>query len=266
MMFQTIMFGLTMEGTSLQNIVLILLIIAVAVYGYLEIKRLKTAVANLEKILNDRKVPYTPPTKTATFVQSFRPQETTVPISSQTQVISPVEPLKPDLDHVPKESELSELMISDEEEYDSYDLKYHHQDTPPIEKVVPTEPNKEQGSVDVSDSHQISILDDTTEPEESGRSIYVYGKTYKKPETKEEEVDILLTGDPMITPPSSDNEPDSESIDDIKIIQAEAEDSEYTSKTVSELKAILTDMNQPVSGNKTKLIKRIKEHTVVNKV
>lgn len=222
MMFQTIMFGLTMEGTSLQNIVLILLIIAVAVYGYLEIKRLKTAVANLEKILNDRKVPYTPPTKTATFVQSFQPQETTVPISSQTQVISPVEPLKPDLDHVPKESELSELMISDEEEYDSYDLKYHHQDTPPMEKVVPTEPNKEQGTVDVSDSHPISILDDTTEPEES--------------------------------------------IDDIKIIQAEAEDSEYTSKTVSELKAILTDMNQPVSGNKTKLIKRIKEHTVVNKV
>ena len=67
-------------------------------------------------------------------------------------------------------------------------------------------------------------------------------------------------------PPVEISSNPNEGKEDIKIIQAEAEDPEYSSKTISELKAILTEMNQPVSGNKTKLIKRIREHTIVNKV
>jgi hypothetical protein len=246
MMFQTIMFGLTMEGTSIQNIVLILLIVGVAVYGYLEIKRLKVSVANLEKIVNDRKVPYAPPIKNPPVVPKLPPQmgpmppqmgpipqkmgpipQKMGPIPQKMVYVSrgipektlePTEPRKQTSDSGHKEPELSDLMFSDEE-YDRDDLPYSH-DTDIPEKVT-----RDEKTNVTEDVHRISVLDETIEP-----------------------------GKPV---------PDAE---DIKIIQAEAEDPEYSSKTVSELKAILTEMNQPVSGNKSKLIKRIREHTIVNKV
>lgn len=218
-----------MEGTSIQNIVLILLIVGVAVYGYLEIKRLKASLANLDKIVNGAKVPYTPPIKHQVVGPKFPPQEMgSLPMQAMFQNIPndfqgdpnqirvTTEPHEPDSEHA---TELTNLMLSDEE-YDSYDLQYS-QDTDTPEKYAKDVQNKE---TDVNEpGNKVSILEETIEPEN----------------------------------------PDA---DDIKIIQAEVSDPEYSSKTVSELKAILTEMNQPVSGNKTKLIKRIREHTIVNKV
>ena len=238
MMFQTIMFGLTMEGTTIQNIVLIILIAGVAVYGYLEIKRLKASVSNLEKIVNGAKVPYTPPIKHQVAGPKFPPQAMdSLPMQAMfpkapndvqvvpndvreapNQVCVTTEPHEHATDSEPA-TELSNLMLSDEE-YDSYDLQYSH-DTEKPENVASDLQNK--GTVEIKDEDKVSILDETIEPENTGA-------------------------------------------DDIKVIQAEASDPEYSSKSVSELKAILTEMNQPVSGNKTKLIKRIQEHTIVNKV
>ena len=226
-----------MEGTSIQNIVLILLIVGVAVYGYLEIKRLKASVANLEKIVNGAKVPYTPPIKNQAVGPKSPPKAMgSLPMQAMfqkapndiqkapndiqkapNQIRVTTEPREPNIEQA---TELSNLMLSDEE-YDSYDLQYSHDTEKPENVNVANDvQNKE---TDVSEpENQVSILDETIEPEN----------------------------------------PDA---DDIKIIQAPS-DPEYSSKTVSELKAILTEMNQPVSGNKTKLIKRIKEHTIVNKV
>ena len=227
-----------MEGTSIQNIVLILLIVGVAVYGYLEIKRLKASVANLEKIVNGAKVPYTPPIKNQAVGPKFPPQAMgSLPMQAMfpkapndvqvvpndvreapNQVCVTTEPHEQAPDIEPA-TELSNLMLSDEE-YDSYDLQYSH-DTEESENVASDLQNKEED--EIKPENQVSILDETIEPEN----------------------------------------PDA---DDIKIIQAEASDPEYSSKSVSELKAILTEMKQPVSGNKTKLIKRIQEQTIVNKV
>ncbi len=229
------MFGLTIEGTNIQNIVLILLILGVAVYGYLEIKRLKVTVANLEKIVNGAKVPYTPPIKNQAIGPNLPPQEMgSYPIQemfnnipndvqkSPNKILVTTEPQESTPD-IKQETDLSNLMLSDEE-YDSYELQYSH-DTDTPEKVAIGEKNEETEEIKGVD--HASILDETIEP---------------------------------------DKEPGNSDAEDIKIIQAEVSDPEYSSKTVSELKAILTEMNQPVSGNKTKLIKRIQEHTIVNKV
>ena len=229
-----------MEGTTIQNIVLIILIAGVAVYGYLEIKRLKASVSNLEKIVNGSKVPYTPPIKHQVAGPKLPPQAMgSLPMQAMfPKIPNDVQEVPTDIQEAPNQirvttephestdieqaTELSNLMLSDEE-YDSYDLQYSH-DTEESENVA----NVMQ-KTDVNEpENQVSILDETIEPE--------------KPE-----------------------KPENPDADDIKIIQAPS-DPEYSSKTVSELKAILTEMNQPVSGNKTKLIKRIKEHTIVNKV
>lgn len=226
-----------MDGTTIQNIVLIILIAGVAVYGYLEIKRLKASVSNLEKIVNGAKVPYTPPIKHQVAGPKLPPQAMgSLPMQAMFQKIpNDVQEVPTDIQQAPNQirvttepreqatdieqaTELSNLMLSDEE-YDSYDLQYSH-DTEESENVANLVQNKEED--EIKPENQVSILDETIEPE--------------KPDD-----------------------------DDIKIIQAPS-DPEYSSKTVSELKAILTEMNQPVSGNKTKLIKRIQEHTIVNKV
>lgn len=206
----TIMFGITLDGTNLHTIVLCLLIVGIAVYGYLEIKRLKVSVASLEKAVHFHKVPYPPPQKRVNVpsppsLQEIQMETYTMPTAPQTFLPKQPEAQPNQLEEKPNqtesslETELSTLMNS-EEEFDSYDLNY---------------------------SHETTSLEETPLVSES--------------EIKE----IKL---------SNDLESDDTDL------------SEYSQKTVSELKAILTEMNQPVSGNKTKLIKRIKEHTIVNKV
>lgn len=221
----TIMFGITLDGTNLHTIVLCLLIVGIAVYGYLEIKRLKVSVASLEKAVHFHKVPYPPPQKRVnvpsppslqeiqmetytmpTAPQTFLPKQSEAQpnqLEEQSEEQSEAQPKQPEAQREQTESsletELSTLMNS-EEEFDSYDLNY---------------------------SHEMSSLEEAPLVTES--------------EIKE----INLSND--IEPNDTDS-------------------SDYSQKTVSELKAILTEMNQPVSGNKTKLIKRIKEHTIVNKV
>ena len=213
----TIMFGITLDGTNLHTIVLCLLIVGIAVYGYLEIKRLKVSVASLEKAVHFHKVPYPPPQKRVNVpsppsLQEIQMETYTMPTAPQTHLPNQLEEQPNQLEEQPNqleeqpkqtesslETELSTLMNS-EEEFDSYDLNYRHETTSLEETPLVSE----------SDIKEIKL--------------------------------------------SNNLESD------------DTELSEYSQKTVSELKAILTEMNQPVSGNKTKLIKRIKEHTIVNKV
>ena len=226
----TIMFGITLDGTNIHTIVLCLLIVGIAVYGYLEIKRLKVSVASLEKAVY-LKVPYPPPQKRVNVpsppsLQEIQMETYTMPTAPQTFLPNQPEAQPNQLEEQPNqleaqpnqleeqpnqleaqpkqtesslETELSTLMNS-EEEFDSYDLNYSHE----------TASLEESPLVSESDIKEIKLSNNL--------------------ESEDTEL------------------------------------SEYSQKTVSELKAILTEMNQPVSGNKTKLIKRIKEHTIVNKV
>ena len=206
----TIMFGITLDGTNLHTIVLCLLIVGIAVYGYLEIKRLKVSVASLEKAVHFHNVPYPPPQKRVNVpsppsLQEIQMETYTMPTAPQTFLPNQPEAQPNQLEEQPKqtesslETELSTLMNS-EEEFDSYDLNYSHE----------TASLEESPLVSESDIKEIKLSNNL----------------------ESDDTDL----------------------------------SEYSQKTVSELKAILTEMNQPVSGNKTKLIKRIKEHTIVNKV
>ena len=54
--------------------------------------------------------------------------------------------------------------------------------------------------------------------------------------------------------------------EDIKLISADSTESKYSAMTVSELKGILQEHNLPLSGNKTKLIKRIQDNVIISKV
>jgi len=50
------------------------------------------------------------------------------------------------------------------------------------------------------------------------------------------------------------------------LISANSPESKYHAMTVSELKDILLEQKLPLSGNKTKLIKRIQDNVVISKV
>ena len=59
---------------------------------------------------------------------------------------------------------------------------------------------------------------------------------------------------------------DTDNNNDIKLISGDSTESKYSAMTVSELKGILQDHNLPLSGNKTKLIKRIQDNVFISKV
>lgn len=225
-----------MDGSNIQSIVLIILIIGVAVFGYIEIQRLKASISNLEKIVNSKPtsnhLSQPPlPLRETSFIHRFNPPEpmkseiiaeenaiSSMNIGEETPTIIKYDP--PSIENTTNQTadeELTQLMMSDDEDHiDNYDLQYRINE-PDIEDTPKNDVTPKNDDINENDTN---IPNDTKDPGE----------------TK----DII---------PS----------DEIK-------ESTYSSKTVSELKSILTEMNQPVSGNKTKLIKRIQENIVVNKV
>lgn len=217
----TIMFGITLDGTNLHTIVLCLLVVGIAVYGYLEIKRLKVSVASLEKAVHFHKVPYPPPQTRVTIpsppsLQEIQMETYTMPTAPQT--------------HLPKHSEEQPKQSEEQSEAQPKHSEAQREQT---ESSLETELSTLMNSEEEFDSYDLNYRHETTSLEET-------------PLVTESEIKELNL--------SNDIEPNDTDL------------SEYSQKTVSELKAILTEMNQPVSGNKTKLIKRIKEHTIVNKV
>jgi hypothetical protein len=94
-------------------------------------------------------------------------------------------------------------------------------------------------------------------------------KIYDNPENNNASIDDILSDKNIITDNSLSDilnvDSDLSKIDEfMKTVKKENElkiiPKDYNDMTVSELKKVLVDMNLPVSGNKTKLIERIKEN------
>ena len=96
-----------------------------------------------------------------------------------------------------------------------------------------------------------------------------YGKNEFEKENNNANIDEILSGKNIITDNSLSDilnvDSDLTNIDEYMNSIKQANETkiitkDYNDMTVSELKQVLVEMNLPVSGNKTKLISRIKEH------
>ena len=141
----------TMDGANIQSIILILVVIGLGAYVYLEVRKLKAEIASLKKNLqtvqksSDIPMPPVYPTRfqqpfakgpeprpaqasaqasaSGPFAKSSAPEQNMNPVSQEKSLSLP----ESDIASIEGSTELSNLMMS-EEEFDDYDPSYTHED------------------------------------------------------------------------------------------------------------------------------------------
>ena len=216
------MFGqFTLDGTF-QTILFIVLLLLIGGYAYIEIARLKKRVEELSQEVKQCTV-------SASFSSLDIPVKTTTDPDIENPKIVSYSP-----ESAPVETNEISQKISDTDLFSFMKIPVSEQ---PIQETS---------------ANDISVIEQPVT---------------EQPVTEQPVTEQPVTEQPVTEPPVTDSvsqpehEPkSSETPDDtIKIITSHASNI-YETKTVSELKEILQEKGLPLSGNKTKLIKRIMEH------
>jgi len=237
---------------NLNNILLILVILAIGGYLYYEIHKMKLSMndmhSKLNYLLDKREI------ISNDNIQSLHSDEQMIPNET---VISGESIMSNDVS-IPNESVQSSQNIKQQMDKDSEDCSS-------------------------DDSRSESSDDSSSESSDSESRISQseiekdYGKNEFERENNNASIDDILSDKNIITDNSLSDilnvDSDLTKIDEfIQNIKSDKEESstkdmttkdmtkDYNDMTVSELKKVLTDMNLPVSGNKTKLVERILEN------
>jgi len=231
---------------SIQNILVVTLIIALGIYVYLGFRTIRNEINDLRLQLS-QKSSFQDPSLAGPSLAGpslagpslagpslFSTEYNTVSDNGEEEFSNipeiPYRPEKPEIPYRPEIPEIPEIPYRPEIPEIPYRPEIPEIPYRPEISEIPYRPEKpEIPETDIGDTHCISELQKLMESEE----------------------DIIEDINPT---------------DDIRLISADSTESKYSAMTVSELKAILTDRNLPLSGNKTKLIKRIQENMVISKV
>lgn len=236
---------------NLNNILLILVILAVGGYLYYEIHKMKLSINDIQDKLN--------------YLLDKRQIITNDNIQPLQQII-PNETIIPNESVMPNESTMS-----------------NEQPISVISQNIKQQMDKDSEYCSSDDSRSESSDDSRSESSDSESRISQseiekdYGKNEFEQENNSASIDDILSDKHIITDNSLSDilnvDSDLTKIDEfIQNIKSDKEESatkdmttkdmtkDYNDMTVSELKKVLTDMKLPVSGNKTKLVERILEN------
>ena len=254
---------------NLNNILLILVILAIGGYLYYEIHKMKLSMndmhSKLNYLLDKREIISNDNIQHLNEDEQMIPNETV--ISGESVMSNEVS--------IPNESVMSnDVSIPNESVQSSQNIKQQM--------------DKDSEDCSSDDSRSESSDDSSSESSDSESRISQseiekdYGKNEFERENNNASIDDILSDKNIITDNSLSDilnvDSDLTKIDEfIQNIKSDKEESstkdmttkdmttkdmtkDYNDMTVSELKKVLTDMNLPVSGNKTKLVERILEN------
>ena len=225
-----------LDFLNFNNILLLLVILAIGGYLYYEIHKMKLTMNDI-----DNKLKYLLSNHTNISLDNDIKQPEIIP---QPEIISQPEIIQPEITQsLNNQQSIQEQMDRSDSDSDSE-----------------------------SDSRSDSVSDSRSDDSESRISQSENEKDYGKNEFERENnnasIDDILSDKHIITDNSlsdilnvdSDLTKIDEFIQTIKSDKQQNATKDYNDMTVSELKKVLTDMNLPVSGNKTKLVERILEN------
>ena len=224
---------------GIQTILLVVLILVIGGYLYLEIRKLSSEVSRLKKLCVREKDIEDPPSLSTLF-QS--PKDGPVDPTPKTQLMQTQ-------DMQPKPMQPQAMQP---------------QDMQPQSVFM-------QGSL--KSLMEQTMIDETPNEAEvdEGSMISEVSTTMNDADIASNDADIeindadISTNDADIETNDADvSTNDADDVSDIKIITKDQDP--YQDMTVSELKAILQERGLPLSGNKTKLINRIKDNVTVEKM
>jgi len=221
---------------NFNSIFTILLVLLIGGYLYYEIHKLKLIISEIQYKLNQKDIH---PTSYMGDIESDIPSD--IPSDPSKAMDNPIS--------------LHATGISASEAIHEKDNEWSHI-------------HQQMNQVDDIESSDSSDSSDSSETEE--KIIRTEIQDIEPPENNSANIDEILAGKNIITDNSlsdilnvdSDLTRIDEFINTIKANESTKEIStDYEKMTVSQLKKILSDKDLPVSGNKTKLIERIKENS-----
>ena len=238
-----------LDFLNLNNILLILVILAVGGYLYYEIHKMKLSINDIQDKINY--------------------------LLDKRQIITNdnIQPLQPDEQIIPNET-----IIHDESVIPNESAMSNEQPISVLSQNIKQQMDKDSEYCSSDDSRSESSDDSRSESSDSESRISQseiekdYGKNEFERENNNASIDDILSDKNIITDNSLSDilnvDSDLTKIDEfIQNIKSDKEESvtkdmtkDYNDMTVSELKKVLVDMNLPVSGNKTKLVERILEN------
>ena len=226
---------------NFNNILLLLVILAIGGYLYYEIHKMKLSMNDIQSKLNI--------------------------LMNNTREVSLGE-VKIDKNEILPQREIipPEPMIDQSMNIQSEEIRGVNQ--------IQEQMNRDILSEDSDDSRSESSDDSRSDSSDSESRISQseiekdYGKNAFEQENNSASIDDILSDKHIITDNSlsdilnvdSDLTKIDEFIQNIKSDKEETKEKDYNDMTVSELKKVLVDMKLPVSGNKTKLVERILEN------
>ena len=244
--------SLQFDSGNLTNILVIVLIIGLGVYVYFELQKIKNRLYEIENRISKSSMQNDPMIQTT----SVNIQDT-IQGTDETRDVNQVSEVSPANEFTPlpndeQENSYKQINIQEQQYQEQKELSEDE-----IQALMDDEPLS-----DISDDNQSNASSDVM-------GVLASLAPVKKPEEPEESLNM-----------DEDNIPEEifeniqDAIENITNLseQAAQKDTEevltdtnnaekdYSKMTVNQLKTILTDLNLPTSGNKTKLIERIQQN------
>ncbi len=227
---------------NFNNILLLLVILAIGGYLYYEIHKMKLSMNDIQSKLN-------------TLMNSSKE-------ISLGEVIVDENEILPQREIIPPEPMIDQSMNIQQGETQGKEIQEVNQ--------IQEQMNKDDdiSEYDSSSDDSRSESSDTESRISQSEIEKDYGKEKYEQENNNASIDDILSDKHIITDNSlsdilnvdSDLTKIDEFIQNIKSDKEETKEKDYNDMTVSELKKVLVDMKLPVSGNKTKLVERILEN------
>ena len=231
---------------NFNNILLLLVILAIGGYLYYEIHKMKLSMNDIHNKLN-------------ILMNSAKDVSLGEVVVDKNEILSQRE-------IIPPEPMIDQSMNIQQGETQGKEIRGVNQ--------VHEQMNRDILSEDSDDSRSESSDDSRSDSSDSESRISQseiekdYGKELFEQENNNASIDDILSDKHIITDNSlsdilnvdSDLTKIDEFIQNIKSDKEETKEKDYNDMTVSELKKVLVDMKLPVSGNKTKLVERILEN------
>tara|TARA_B100000900_G_scaffold415711_1_gene446796 strand:- start:1371 stop:2177 length:807 start_codon:yes stop_codon:yes gene_type:complete len=242
--------SLQFDSGNLTNILVILLIIGLGVYVYFELQKLKNRLSEIENRISQSPIANDP------MIQTTR---VNIRDNIQDALQGNDEPGDINVSEVPHENEFTPLP-NDEQENSYKQINIQEQkelSEDEIQALMDDEPlsemsddNQSNGSSDVMGV--LASLGPTKKPEEPEESLNMDEDNI--PEEIFENIQDAIENITNLSEQAAQK--------DTEEVSADTNNTEknYSKMTVNQLKTILTDLNLPTSGNKTKLIERIQQN------
>ena len=220
---------------NLQYILFSLLIVGISIYFYLELKKIKQAISDIQNqrnILNTRLNQFTEKIPDNLFPDKKLPE-------------------KQFTEKIPEKQYLEKQFTEKIPEKQYPENQYPENQYPEKQFQEEQYPEKQFQEEQLSERNEFNELNELNELMKDSSDTLMKDTMNELIQHKNNSNNIIRTESDNISLSENDNNSES-GIKNIK--------TDYSTYTVSELKKILIELNLPTSGNKKKLIKRIEEN------